>query len=86
MSKRFDHDEEGIAELLRQLPPAPADWVAAAKQLPAARAGLDALVARAEADVELRRRVVAELDAALQSEGIEPEERVVEELRRRLDA
>ena len=86
MSRRTDHDEERIAELLQLLPPAPESWVAAAKQLPAARAAMDALVARAEADAELRSRVVAELDAAIRAEGIESQQRIVEALRRRLDA
>ena len=39
------------------------------------------IVARAEADVEYRRLVVADLEAALAAEGVEPEPRIVAELR-----
>ena len=42
------YDEERIGRLLRLLPPAPEGWVRAAQELPAARAMLDELVARAE--------------------------------------
>ncbi len=80
------YDEERLGELLRQLPPAPAGWVAAAKELPAARAELDALVARAEEDVAFRQALVADLEDALRSVGIEVHPAVVEHLRKRLVA
>lgn len=86
MDEPFDHDEERIAELLRLLPPAPQGWMEAAKQLPAARAGIDALVARATDDAAFRALVVAGLEEALASEGIEPTGHVIDELRRRLEA
>jgi hypothetical protein len=38
------YDEERLAELLRALPPAPAGWVEAAKELPSARRSLEDLV------------------------------------------
>lgn len=79
-------DEERIAELLRLLPPAPVGWVRAAQELPAARDGLAALVARAEQDAAFRARVVADLEAALEAEGIEATPSVVAALRARLDA
>ncbi len=82
----MSYDEETLAKLLRRLPPAPEGWVRAAQELPAARAALDDLVARAEADAELRARILADLDAALKGEGIEPARRAVEELRTRLGA
>ena len=44
--------EERLAALLAFLPPAPEAWVEAAKQLPAARAQLDGIVARAEQDAD----------------------------------
>ena len=80
------HDEEHLAELLRTLPPAPAGWVQAACELPAARAGLDALVARAEQDEAFRQALLADLEQALRAEGIEPRRDVVDHLRGRLDA
>jgi hypothetical protein len=80
------YDEERIAELLRLLPPAPEGWVRAAQELPAARQGIAALVARAEADAALRARVVADLEAALQAEGIQATPSVVALLRSRLGA
>lgn len=80
------YDEERLAELLRALPPAPAGWVQAARELPAARAGLDALVERAEQDAAFRQELVADLDRALRAAGVEPRPDVVDHLRRRLDA
>jgi hypothetical protein len=80
------YDEERIAELLRLLPPAPMGWVRAAQELPAARSGIDALAARAEADVAFRARVVADLEAALEAEGIQATPSVVAALRLRIDA
>jgi hypothetical protein len=78
------YDEERLAQLIGMLPPAPDDWVQAAQELPAARRGLDQLVARAEADAVFRAAVLADLESALQAEGVEPQPRVVEKLRRRL--
>jgi hypothetical protein len=77
-------DEEKLAALLRALPPAPAGWVQAAQELPAARAELDEIVARAEADLEFRQALIADLEAALAAEGFEPTERDLQELRKRL--
>jgi hypothetical protein len=80
------YDEERIAELLRLLPAPPEGWVRAAQELPQARVELAAIVARAEADAAFRASVVADLEAALESEGIEPTPSVVAALRVRLDA
>jgi hypothetical protein len=82
----MSYDEERLGELLRRLPPAPVGWVQAAQELPAARAALDDLVARAEADAELRVRILADLEKTLAAEGIQPAPRVVDELRNRLEA
>ena len=79
-------DEERIAELLRLLPPAPAGLVRAAQELPAARAAIDEIVARAEADAELRARLLADLERALQAEGYEPSPAIVRALRDHLGA
>ena len=80
------YDEERIAQLLRLLRPAPEGWVRAAQELPKARAELAAIVARAEADAAFRAEVLADLEAALESEGIDPIPSVVAALRVRLDA
>jgi len=77
-------DEERLARLIGMLPPAPDGWVRAAQELPAARRGLDQLVARAEKDATFRASVLADLERALQSEGVEPAPHVVQELRRLL--
>ena len=78
------YDEVQLARLIGMLPPAPEAWVRAAQELPAARRGLDELVARAEQDAAFRAQVLADLETALQAEGVEPQPRVVEELRRLL--
>jgi hypothetical protein len=80
------YDEERIARLLRLLPPAPQGWARAAQELPRARAELTAIVARAEADAAFRAKVLADLEAALESEGIAATPSVVAALRVRLDA
>jgi len=78
------YGEERIAELLRALPPAPEAWVRAALELAPARAGLDEIVRRAEEDAAFRARLVADLEAALAAEGVEPTTTIVDALRTRL--
>jgi hypothetical protein len=78
--------EERLAALLRLLPPAPHAWVVAAQELAPARAGLDRIVARAEADALFRELLVADLNAALAQEGVEPNPQLVEALRRRFSS
>ena len=77
-------DEVTIARLLRELPRPPAGWIQAAQELPAARAALDGLVARADADLRLREEILADLEAALRREGFKPDRRNVAVLRARL--
>jgi hypothetical protein len=84
MSANRPHDEESLAKLLRLLPPAPADWVRAAQELPRARRGLDQVLALAEADAEFRRALIADLEQALRRAGFEPEPELVRRLRERL--
>jgi len=79
-------NEERLGELLRLLVPAPIGWVEAAAQLPHLRTVLDDLVERAEADAAFRTALVADLEAALAREGVEPTERALGELRARLSA
>jgi hypothetical protein len=80
----MSYDEEKLGELLRRLPPAPMGWVKAAQELPTARAAMDELVARAEADAEVRRRILNDLEAALAAEGVERNSALLAELRERL--
>ena len=79
-------NEERLGELLRLLRPAPTGWVEAASQLPRLRAVFDDLVARAEADAAFRAELIANLEAALAREGVEPTERALGELRARLSS
>jgi hypothetical protein len=74
-------DEERLARLIRALPPAPEAWVRAAQELPLARAELDRIVARAEADAEFQARLIADLESALVADGYEPSPALVQILR-----
>jgi len=74
-------DQERLGRLLGALPPAPKGWVRAAQELPVARAELDQIVARAEADAEFQARLVADLEAALATDGYEPSPALVHLLR-----
>ena len=76
--------EEELARALRALPAAPEGWSAAAKELPALRAGLDDLIARAEADAAFRAEVLADLEGAVRRAGLAPEPAAVAALRARL--
>jgi hypothetical protein len=86
MTTEFPYDEERVAELLRTLPPAPEAWVKAAQELPRARAEIDEIAARVEADQEFRAAVTADLEAALEAAGYDVDERLLPELRTRLAA
>jgi hypothetical protein len=77
-------NEERLAGLLRLLRPAPQGWVEAAAELPRLRAVLDDLVERAEADAAFRTALIADLEAVLAREGVEPTPRLVAALRIRL--
>jgi hypothetical protein len=79
-----DYSEERIAALLRLLRPAPFGWVRAAQELPAARAELDEIVARAEADAAFQQALIVDLEGALVAEGYTARDAVVAELRARL--
>jgi hypothetical protein len=83
MTRVTGYDEERLGLLLRILRPAPAAWVQAAAELPAARRSLDEIVSRAEADAEFRRALVADLESALAREGYEPVRPLLDELRKR---
>lgn len=81
MSATSGYDEERLGELLGLLPPAPAGWVRAAQELPAARRGLDEIVERARADAEFRVLLVADLEAALAQAGYEPTDELIDAVR-----
>lgn len=72
MSDIDRYHEERLGHLLGVLPPAPAGWVQAAKELPLARRELDEIVELARADAAFRTRLIADLEAALSSAGYEP--------------
>jgi hypothetical protein len=76
------YDEDRLSELIAALPPAPEAWVRAAQELPFARLGFDTIVARAEADAEFRRALIADLESTLAQEGYEPDRPLVDALRR----
>src|SRR5206468_2985732 len=78
------YDIERLSRLIGMLPPAPAAWVRAARELPRARRELDGIVERAEADAEYRRALIADLESALRAEGVEPTWPLLDELRRRV--
>jgi hypothetical protein len=78
------HHEERLGALLRILTPAPQGWVQAAQELPGARRSLDEIVARAESDLEFRAALVADLEAALEQAGVEPDRRILSWLEQRL--
>jgi len=77
-------DEERIARLLRLLQPPPHGWTEAAQELPLARAAIDSIVARAEADAAFRARLVADLETAVRDAGVEATPSVLASLRLRL--
>lgn len=79
------YDEERIARLLGALPVVPQGWVQAAQELPFARRELDSIVDRAARDADYRAAVVADMEAALRTVGVEPSTPVVAHLRRRLE-
>jgi hypothetical protein len=79
------YDEERLAALLRTLPPAPEGWVKAAQQLPRARAEIDEIVARAEADQKFRDAVMADLEAALEQAGYDIDRSLLPALKERLE-
>jgi hypothetical protein len=78
------HDIEQLGRLLAALPPAPEGWVRAAQELPRARRGLDDLLVRAQADADLRARLLADLESTLSEAGIEPTRPIVADARSRL--
>jgi hypothetical protein len=79
-----DYDEATLADLLRALPAPPDAWVQAAQEIPLARRGLDDIVERAEADREFRKALIADLEAALENAGYEPDPALADAVRDRL--
>jgi hypothetical protein len=77
-------DEVRLAELLRELPPAPGAWLQAAQERPAIARAADHILSLAEADAEFRKKLIADLEEAVRVAGHEPDQRLVNTLRRRL--
>ena len=73
-------NEEHLGELLGLLRPAPGAGSTPQPELPRLRAVLDDLVERAEADAAFRSVLIADLEAALAREGVQPTPRLVREL------
>ena len=76
-----DLTEEQLADVISALPPPPEDWVQSATELPRARAAMDGLIARAEADRQTREEMLANLQDALRSAGVDPRPVLLEQLR-----
>jgi hypothetical protein len=79
-----EQNEEQLAALLHDLPPAPEAWVKAAQELPRARLEIEEIAARVEADKEFRAAVTADLEAALEAAGYELDPTHLPALRDRL--
>ena len=72
----MEHDttptETELAELISELPPAPADWLRAAVELPRLRRELDRLADLCAADAQFRAHTLADLQSALREAGVTP--------------
>jgi hypothetical protein len=79
-----EYEEERLAALLHDLPPAPEAWVKAAQELPRARQEIEEIAARVEADKEFRAAVTADLEAALEAAGYELDPTLLPVLKERL--
>ena len=62
--------ESELAELISELPPAPAAWLRAAVELPRLRRELDRLAALCAADAKVRAHTLADLESALGDAGL----------------
>jgi hypothetical protein len=84
----MEHDttrtETELAELISELPPAPADWLRGAVELPRLRRELDRLAALCAADAQLRAHTLADLESALRETGVTPTPAAVRLARERL--
>ena len=81
-----EHNEERLAALLHDLPPAPEAWVKAAQELPRARQEIEEIAARVEADKEFRAAVTADLESALEAAGYQLDPSHLPALKDRLSA
>jgi hypothetical protein len=78
------YTEEGLADLIAALPPAPTGWAQAATELPFASAVIQEIVVRCLAEEGVRQAALANLEQTLREEGVEPNRQLVERLRARL--
>lgn len=81
-----ERSEEELAELIAMLPPPPGAWTRAAIELPRARAAIEELAVRGLADQRVREAILADLEQALRSTGVDPRPELLETLRTRLCA
>ena len=80
------HSERRLAELLEALPPAPAAWVEAAKELPRMRSEIDGIVDRAVRDAGYHKSVTMAMEKALAAAPKGADREILETLREKLDA
>jgi hypothetical protein len=76
--------EPELAQLIAELPPAPADWVGAAVELPRLRREIDRLAAICAADAQVRAQTLADLESALRGVGLSATPAAVRLARERL--
>ena len=74
-----------LALLLRSLPPAPAAWVDAAREVPRIQRDLEEVLPRIAADAGLRAETDADLERAMEAAGVEPRPSLLAAVRRRLE-
>ncbi len=79
-----DQPESDFTERLRALPPAPDDWVEAAKEIPRMRRQINEILPHLGELATDRAAETAELESAIEAAGFTPEPALVAELRRRL--
>lgn len=80
-----ERTDEELAELLRSLPEPPAHWIEAAEQIPRIKRQIAEVLPHLEAMAADRAVETAELEAAIEAAGLEPEPRLVAGLRQYLD-
>lgn len=79
-----EYTDKELAGLLRALPPAPAHWVAAAKQIPRIKEQIVEVLPFLEEVAPGRAVETAELEKAIEAAGLTPEPLLIAELQRHL--
>ena len=79
-----DQPESDFTDRLRALPPAPDDWVEAAREIPRMRRQINDILPHLGELAAGRAAETAELESAIEAAGFTPEPALVAELRRHL--